>query len=245
MTRRASLILPLLAIVMFILAYLPVWQSLIKTWAGSEDYSHGFFILPISLYLVWQKKDALSKLPVEGSVWGLFVISAALLLYIFSIFAEIKTLSSFSMVPLISGIIIYLWGFQMFRALLFPVAFLVFMIPVPSQIYSYLTVPLQLFVSKISVWIASMFGVPVFCEGNVIHLPDRTLQVVRACSGMRSIVSLLAISAVLGHFTLKSNMLRTILFSSSIIAAIIVNIMRVVFMLLAFYYAGIDLTAGT
>ena len=245
MIRKTSLILPLLVILLFILAYLPVWQALIKTWSGSEDYSHGFFIVPISLYLVWQKREALSELPVHGSSWGLFVITASLLMYIFAVFAEVKTLSSLSMVPFLCGIIIYQWGFHVFRILLFPVAFLLFMIPVPAQIYSALTIPLQLFVSKSSVALASMVGVPVYSEGNVIHLADRTLRVVKACSGMRSIISLMALSAVFGYVTLHSNLLRVLLFLSGIVVAIIVNIIRVFLILVAYQYAGIDLTVGS
>ena len=116
------------------------------------------------------------------------------------------------------------------------------MVPIPSQIYSSLTLPLQLFVSKTSVWLASALGVPVYCEGNIIHLPDKTLQVVRACSGMRSIVSLLTISAVLGYLTLRSNILRFVLFLSGFPTAIIVNIVRILLILIAIYYWSIDLT---
>lgn len=87
-------------------------------------------------------------------------------------------------------------------------------------------------------------GVPVYREGNVIHLPNRTMQVVQACSGLRSMISLLTLSAILGYFTLKSNLLRTVLFVSGVPAAIFVNIIRVLLLVAAFYYLNYDLTAG-
>ena len=103
----------------------------------------------------------------------------------------------------------------------------------------------QLFVSKLNVWLVSTIGIPIYREGNVIHLPDRTMQVVQACSGLRSMVSLLMLSAIFGYFTLKSNILRFALFLSGILAAIFVNIIRVSLMVFAFYYFNYDITKGS
>ena len=243
-SKSILLILSALLVAAFIFATFPAWESLIHAWDNSEDYSHGFFIVPIALYLIWTKKDRLAQIPVRGSLWGLVLVIFALLLFLFSHFAEIITLRSIAIIPLVSGMIVYLFGFAIMKELLFPVTLLFFMIPIPSQVYSWLTIPLQLIVSKVAVWLASIFGVPVYREGNVIHLPDRTLQVVRACSGMRSIISLLTLSAVLGYITIKANFLRFTLFLSGIPVAIMVNIIRVLLMLLAFHYFNLDLTTG-
>ena len=149
------------------------------------------------------------------------------------------------MVPVLAGLIIYFFGFQMFKELLFPLFLLLFMIPVPSQIYSTLTIPLQLFVSRVSAGIANLLGIPIYREGNVINLPEYTLQVVEACSGLRSMISLLTLSAIFAYMTLKSNLLRTLLFITGIPAAIAVNIFRVLLMIMAFYYFQYDLTQGS
>jgi len=134
----------------------------------------------------------------------------------------------------------------MLRMLLFPLFLLLFMIPVPSQIYASLTIPLQLLVSKISVGFVSIFlDVPVYREGNVIHLPDRVLQVVQACSGLRSMVSLLALSAIYGFFALNSNLLRTVLILTSLPVSVLVNMVRVILMMVAFHYLALDLSEGT
>lgn len=242
---KLSSCLAALALAAFIFAYFPVWRDLIGAWSGSPESSHGFFIIPISAFLVWKKSSTLSKFQAEGSILGLFIVILSLLLYLFAHYAEIMTLRSLSMVPLAAGIVVYLYGFCGLKELIFPIALLLFMIPIPSQIYSYLTIPLQLFVSKISVWAAALLGVPVFREGNVIHLPDRTLQVVRACSGMRSMVSLLTLSAVFAYITLKSNLLRTIMFLSGVPIAIFVNMLRVLVVILAFHYLNLDFSRGT
>jgi exosortase len=229
----------------FVLAYFPVWKSLFLTWYNSEDYSHGFFIIPLCIYLIWRKKEILAETPKNPSGWGLPWILFALLVYLTASIAEIMTMKSFSMVLFLSGVVVYFSGFKMLKELLFPLFFLLFMIPVPAQIYATLTIPLQLFVSAVSTWIASILSVPVFREGNVIHLPEHTLQVVQACSGLRSMISLLTLCTVFGYLSLKSNMLRTILFFSGIPTAIAVNIVRVLVTVFAFYYFNYDLAHGS
>ena len=238
-------LLIVLLFAVFMLAYFPVWKNLVLHWSSSDEYSHGFFIVPISLFIVWKKKNTLAEITKQPSKWGFVLIILSILLYLFAHFAEIQTVASFSMVLLLPGVVIYLYGYLMLKEILFPICFLLLMIPVPAQIYSALTIPLQLFVSKVSIGIARLLNIPVYLEGNVIHMSDRILKVVQACSGLRSMISLLALSAIFGYFTLRSNLLRSILFVSGIPAAIIVNIFRIVLIVLAFYCCNYDLTQGT
>jgi len=231
-------------ILTFIFAFFPAWKNLTLAWTNSEEYSHGFLIIPIALYIGWRKKADLASKGIKPSNWGIALIVFSLFCYLFAHFAEISTLSSLSIVLSLTGIVLYLFGFLILKELLFPIFLLLFMIPIPSQIYSSLTIPLQLFVSKVSVDILALFGVPIYREGNVLHLPDRTLQVVQACSGLRSMISLLAFSLIFGYFTLRSFTLKTALFLSGMPIAIIVNIFRVLLLVLAFHYLGYDLTSG-
>ena len=242
--KTKTIALSTLLFATFIIAYFPVWKNLVHTWSTSDEYSHGFLIIPINCFILWQKRKILAEIPAKPSRWGLVIAISALLLYLFANSAEISTLSSLSMLPVLAGIIIYIYGFSMFKEFLFPLFLLLFMIPVPSQIYSALTVPLQLFVSKIGVDISNAIGITVFREGNVIYLPDHRLQVVQACSGLRSLISLLTLCVVFGYFTLKSNFSRGVLFLCGIPTAIFVNIIRVLLILLAFYYFNFDLTEG-
>jgi exosortase len=231
-------------ILAFIGAYFPVFESLVGAWYRSEDYSHGFLIIPVSLFLIWRKRDVLSRTQIAGSAWGLGIIFFSLCSYLLSHFAEIMSLASFSMVLFICGSVLYLFGRQVFKEIFFALLLLCFMIPIPAQIYATLTVPFQLFVSAVSSFLASIANIPVYREGNVIYLPEHTLQVVQACSGLRSMISLLTLSAIFGYLTLKSNSLRTILFFSGIPAAIAVNIFRILIMIAAFYFFNFDLAKG-
>ena len=244
--RRPALVLILACLVgAFALAYLPVWQALLHTWLSSEDYSHGIFIVPIALAILWWRRDSLAVQLVSSSWWRFPWVVLAILLYLLANQAEIATLASYSMIFFLVASVWFLFGSNVLRQASFPLFLLLFMIPIPDQIYTTLTVPLQLFVSKVSVGLAALIGIPIYREGNVIQLPGQSLQVVQACSGLRSIVSLLGLSLLFAYFTLKSNMLRTILFMSGAPIAILVNIVRVLIMIIGFYYFHYDLSGGT
>lgn len=229
----------------FLLAYYPVLKGLVTIWSNMEEYSHGSLVLPISVYMLWRKKDVLSTIRVVPSGWGAVIILVSLMLYVFAYYAEITTLSALSMIPLLAGVVIYLFGFEMLRIVAFPLCFLVFMVPAPAQILAQLTMPLQLFVSKASSLVASNLGIPLMREGNVIHLPQQTLQVVQACSGLMSMISLWMLSALTGYFSLSSNLLRGVLFLLSTPIAVFVNIIRVFLLIIFFYFLDVDLTRGS
>ena len=244
-TRYIKAVLGSILLACFLFAFFPTLKNLISAWSNSDEFSHGFFIIPISIFIVWQKRATLKEIPIKPANWGLGIVMLSLLLYLLAHLAEIKTLSSISIVVLMGGVVIYLWGLQIFKELMFPLFFLFFMIPVPSQIYSYLTIPLQLIVSQMSAGLAQLISIPLYREGNVISLPDYTFHVVRACSGLRSMLSIMCLAAVFGYLTLRSNALRGILLISGIPVAVLVNIVRVFLMIAIYYYFNYDLSHGS
>lgn len=228
----------------FVLSYLPVWEKLVSAWSSSEEYSHGFLIIPICLCILWRKRDEIRGIPARPSSWGFGLVLLGQAIYIVAHLAKIVTVASVSMLLVLIGVVIYLYGYSVLKAVLFPLFLLLLMIPVPSQIYSSLTIPLQLFVSKTSVWLVSCFGIPVYREGNVIFIPEHTMQVVQACSGLRSMISLLTLSAILGYFSLRSDFLRSMLFIAAVPVSILVNIMRIMLLVLSLYWLDLDMTRG-
>ncbi|AJE03480.1 exosortase [Geobacter pickeringii] len=231
--------------VTFSAAYYPVMAGLIQSWAASDDYSHGFLIVPLALYITWLKRDELGRQPVSGSWTGLLLVVLSLCAFLFAQVGGILTLSSLSLIVTVWGAVLFLFGFGMLRQLLFPLFLLLFMIPVPAQIYAALTTPLQLFVSKVAVEMASLAGIPVYREGNVIHHTQGVFQVVQACSGMRSIMALLTLGALLAYFGLRSSLPRGVLFVSAIPIAVAINVLRVFTIIAAFHFLGLDLAEGT
>ncbi len=225
----------------FFFAFFPVFLDLWSAWSHSDDYSHGFFIIPIALFIAWQKKEQLANLSISPLTSAGFCLTLLLPLYVAVRYAEITTVSSLLMVLILFFLVLFLAGWAHCKALLFPLALLLFMIPIPEQIYSSLTNPLQLFVSHLSVMLANVVGVPIYREGNVIHLPNHTFEVVQACSGLRSLVSLFTLSLVMGYFLLKDNWLRGIMLFFTFPVAILVNGIRVFILIVAFHFFQYDL----
>lgn len=225
----------------FFIVFYPVLLQLVSLWMNSDDNSYGAFVIPISAYIIWLKKETLQKLPVKPSNWGLPWVVLSILMYSIANYADILTLKPFTMVLTLSGMVLYLFGVSIFKELIFPLFFLFFLVPVPTQIYSALTIPLQLLVTRVSVFAASILDISVLREGNIIHLPNKSFQVVQACSGLRSLVSIITLSTVFGYLTLRMNVLRSILCLSAIPVAVFVNILRVFLMVILFHYLHIDL----
>ncbi len=159
-------------------------------------------------------------------------------------YAEIATLSALVMVMALASLILFVAGWAYLQETLFSLGLLLFMIPIPEQVYSSLTVPLQLLVSRISVFVAHMLDIPVYGEGNVLHLPNHTLEVIQACSGLRSLMSLTTIGLIIGYFFLRSNSLRFAMLASALPLAILVNCLRVLMTIVVLYYFRFNLTDG-
>ena len=241
---KRSLALAVLAAALFAAAYYPIFRILAIKWAGSEDYTHAFFTVPIILYMVWLKKESL----IEGQGWqktGFACMILAAALYFVSLQLKIPSFIALSMVLTVAGSVLYLSGFRMLRELFIPLLLLILLIPVPDQLLSMVTASLQLKVSQASEQIVKLFNIPLLREGNVLHIPEKTFQVVEACSGIRSLISLVTLSLILGYFSLNKYWSIGALVALSIPVAVLVNILRVVALVLAFHYVKLDLSSGS
>lgn len=207
--------------------YASVLPPLVADWENDPDYSHGFLVPLLSGYFLWEKRHAITQLPARPSPVGLVVMFLGIaLLCLGNIGAELF-LMRVSMVVLIAGLVLYHGGWQRLRAMTFPIVFLLFMIPWPSIIMNTLTLPLQLFAARLSTASLQLIDLPVYREGNVIFLPHVTLEVVEACSGIRSLVSLLALAVVFAHMTQHQAWKITVLVVSAIPISIVANAFRI------------------
>jgi exosortase len=195
--------------------------------------------------MVWREREQLASVQASGSWTGIPLVVISLAVYFFARVGEVQTLSSISMVLFVWGAVIFLFGTKIFRFCLYPLTFLFLMIPVPAQIYTAITLPLQVFVSKVTVALTSLAGIPVYRDGNVIYLAGKTFEVVQACSGLRSIMTLITLGAVLGFLALRSPLTRVVLIAAGIPIAIAVNILRLFVLVTVFQFLGLDLSEGT
>lgn len=233
------------ALVAFIAAYYPAFVELMWHWYESDDNSYGFFILPCSLYFIFKNRQRWADIPTRTSMTGAVAFTLALLLYLFGQFAEIDTVAYLGLVLTIWSGVWFLFGLPILKVLAFPLGLLLLMIPVPAQIYSLATVPLQLLVSHASAGIAQLLGIPLYREGNVLILPNHTLAVVQACSGLRSLMAMITLCILYGYLTLRSNWMRAVLVCCAVPSALLANILRVTLMVISYYHFDYDLADGT
>ena len=225
--RKKHLPLILLSILL-IGIYFQVIIELVVQWWDDPNYSHGFLIPLVSGFFVWKARKKLGTLPTQNSNWGLLVLVAGLGLYVVGTAAMEYFSVRFSMVVVVIGLVLYFGGRKFLKTLWFPLAFLVFMIPIPYVIYYSVTFPMQLFSSKLACGFLQLSGLSVMRQGNVIHLPNYSLEVIEACSGLRSLMTLSALGAAMAYMTQKSLVGGVIVFFSSIPIAIGANVFRLV-----------------
>ncbi len=208
--------------------YGPTLFHLVGQWAHDPDFSHGFFVPLFSAFVVWREHDRLSRIPIRPSWSGLALLALGLLVCIVGQMGAELFLARSSMLLVLAGLIILFLGWGYFRALLFPLAFLVLMIPIPAIVFNQITFPLQLLDSRVAATVLPWFGVPVFREGNVINLPAMPLNVAEACSGIRSLMSLITLAIIYGYLMDRRNWVRVTLAVASVPIAVAANSLRII-----------------
>jgi exosortase len=207
--------------------YLPTLYDLVVDWYQDSNYSHGFLVPIVSGYLLWQKRAELGKIARKTDSRGLIVVVLGLVFFVLGNGAAEYFTVRFSFVLTLFGLVYYLMGPEFIRKIWFELFFLLFMIPIPYVIYFSATFPMQLLASKITAGVLNFIGMGVVRQGNIIHIPGYSLEVAEACSGMRSLISLLALGALYAYLTQRRFAAKIILFLSTIPIAVVANVFRV------------------
>jgi exosortase len=211
----------------FIWVYFSVFTDLIVDWINLPDFSHGFLVPLISAYILYTKKEDLASLRPEPHWIGLVILIFASILSILGRIAVEEFTVRVSIIVAISGIVIYLLGMRNFKKITFPILFLLFMIPIPSILMDQITFPMQLIASRISAETLQMMGIPVLREGNVLQLVTTKMEVAEACSGIRSMISLLALAVIFVYFRKYGDIRKYLLIGLVFPIAILANATRV------------------
>jgi exosortase len=225
-------------------AYWLVIPGLVAQWWTQEEYSHGFLVPIVSGYLIWSKREVLRNTPIEPGPWGLGLMVVAFAAYLTGSVGADLFLQRLSLVLMMAGGVLYVAGWPVFKTLLFPFAFLLLMIPLPGIIFNSIAFPLQLLAAKLASWVMETCGVPVFREGNVMHLAATSLDVEEACSGIRSLVSLTALGVLFTYATYSSWPPRVLLMLAVVPIAIAANVSRVAVTGLLAHYVSVDTALG-
>ncbi len=215
------------------------FTSMAEVWYRDPNYSHGFLVPLISGYIVYRKAGILKDTPVVPDNRGILVVLAALLLFVAASLGTESFTMRVSLVVVLAGLVLFLFGREVFRIAAFPLAYLFFMVPLPYILYDSVAFPLKLFVAKYSVLFLKTAGIVVWREGNIIMFPAIVLEVADACSGIRSLLSLLALSVAFAYFAQPSLLKRAAVIASAVPIALFVNALRVIVTgILAHYWGG-------
>jgi exosortase D (VPLPA-CTERM-specific) len=211
----------------FIGAYWVPLKAMVIIWSTNEDYSSGFLIPLVSAYLLWEKRDTLKDIPVKSAWMVLPLLIVFVTLSLYGILGSSGNVSMPSVPILIILFFAFCYGIEAAKRLLLPLAFLIFMVPVPAVIERTIGYNLKIISSKLGGAIIALCDISVNVSGNVIDLGVTQLQVVDACSGMRYIFPLLAIGVIYAYFFKKVAWKRVVVVLSTIPIAILINALRI------------------
>ncbi|MGA8761459.1 MAG: exosortase, partial [Candidatus Sulfotelmatobacter sp.] len=208
--------------------YAPTLDHLARQWWHDPNFSHGFFVPLFSAFVIWQERAQLARLSLQPSWWGLFYLAFALCLLVVGQMGAELFLSRFSLVLALGSLTVLFLGWPFFRAILFPWAFLLLMIPIPAIVFNQITFPLQLLASRLASGTLALLGVPVLREGNVLILSTMALEVAEACSGIRSLMSLATLAIIYGYLMERRVATRLLLALAALPIAVVANSLRIV-----------------
>lgn len=234
---------PIFAAILAVL-YWPILVALVAQWWDDANYTHGFLVPLFSGFLVWRERARLTAVVPRGSLPGLAVLIGGLGILILGNVGAENFLMRASLIVVLSGLVLFHLGTGVLRILFFPLAFLFFMVPLPAVIFYAVTFPLQRLAAENAAWTLDLLGVPVMLDGNIIHLSQITLGVTEACSGIRSLISLLAGAAAWAYLTLPLGLIAGAFVLSAIPITIFANAARVVATGLIGQWLGVEYASG-
>jgi len=214
---------------LLIALFFPVLANMVHEWATMEEMGHGFFVPLVAGCIIWQDRERILSQPVKPClpaailiVWGFFQM---ILGFLGADFFVARTAFLISLV----GVVWTLAGTAVLRTLWFPLCMLLFMIRIPLFVYQQMTFPLQILASKLATVLLEGLSVPVLRDGNILDLPNQRLEVIEACSGIRSLLSLTFLALTYAYFFDHRKWMRALLFVCSIPIAIAANAIRIMF----------------
>jgi exosortase len=224
--------------------YAPIVIRLAAQWWQDPNYVHGFFVPAFSLLLLWEDRARLALLPLKPSWSGLLILLFALFALTVGVVSLEVFLSRISLLLLISGMVVFLAGWEYLRAVSFPLAFLILMVP-SSTILSQITFPLQILSSKTASLLLTLAGVSVVREGNILLLSNARLEVAEACSGIQSLFSLATLAIIYGYLVETRIGMRLLLALAAVPISILANALRISVTGLVLQHWGIKRAQGS
>jgi len=239
MKKKSAFIL-IVSVALLVIIYWPTLRWLVNAWISNDYYSHGFLVPLVSGFFIWTKREYLKTR--EPSAIGIILLVLGALLYISGFFWQIRVLGGLSLLVVITGLVFSIYGVRVARKMLFTLVFLLCMIPVP--LVQEVAYRLQEISVVSSSWLLEVLGLPITSLGPEIYLKGVTFTIGLPCSGINTLVALLALSAVYVYVLTGSNIKRVSLFILSFPIAILANILRITTIIMVAYFANVEAAVG-
>lgn len=210
----------------------------------SSYYSHSLLIPFVSLFFAWLLRNELAALPKAPTNFGYVVLVAACVLIILGDLLGFRIFAQLAMIPLLVGLGLIFYGWGHVRLLWFPILFLLFMIPMPESITTGLTFRVKILAAEGAVQLASMMFLPIIRDGSYIHIGEEFLLVGDVCGGMRSLISLLALGAVMSYVSETQYWARVLILLIAGPIAILSNLMRIFLLCVVAHFWGSSVATG-
>ena len=210
-----------------VLLFSPVWTELPAVWLSEADHSHGFLVPLLSGYLIFSRRAALGAVPRRSSWGGVAALALAVAVYVVGLAGGLAVVQRAAVVAAVNAFVVAALGFAFYRAIAFPLLFLFMMIPMPGTVTGSVTFPLQLLATSASHLVLSCAGLPVSQAGNVLTTPAGALEVVEACSGIRSLMALLTVGLFLSNAWVRGRWERLAVVALAVPLAFLGNVLRI------------------
>jgi exosortase len=244
--KHAALVYLQAGIVVLLAAWLygPFALRMASQWWQDPNSTHGFFVPVFSLFLLWERRAKLARLRINPAWSGLVILVFAMMTLVVGTIKSGFFLYRVSVLLFVAGMVVFLAGWKHLAAISFPLAFLILMIP-SSTLMEQIAVPLQIIASKAASFLLMLAGVPAIREGNIILLPSAQLEVAEACSGIRSLFSLLTLTVVYGYLAETKIGVRVLLALMAVPISVFANALRIAFTGLMVEGWGVERAEGT
>jgi len=236
--RPVALLSALLLIQLIV--FFPTYQSMVDIWWRSETFAHGFFILPISAYLIWKKRQLLSTIESKPDFRMLLLLAGTCVLWLVANAVDVLVVEQFAVVLMLPLLVCLVMGFKLTAVIAFPLAFLLLAVPFGD----FLVYPLMEFTAVFTVNAVRAVGIPVFWEGLYFTLPSGSWSVVEACSGFRYILASITLGALYAYLTYQSFWRRSAFMLLALVVPIVANGLRAFMIVMIGHFSGMELAVG-
>lgn len=238
-SRQASALIVLALLAPFLL-YLGTVRSIVSVWNSSETFAHGYVILPISLWLIWRRRENFSLYPPKPWPPALLLLGVLGAGWLAAQLGEVQVVSQYTFVAMFPVAALALFGPRLAGSLTFPLLFLLFAVPFGEIFVG----PLIQFTADFTVWAVRATGIPVLRSGTRFELPTGNWSVVEACSGVRYLISSITLGCLYAYLTYRSATRRALFVGLSVIVPIIANGLRAYMIVMIGHLSGMELATG-